>query len=157
MEREGSCHRLTVVDQCSKGHECGFLGWPLQTHDFNQLIGYIRRQVNRYLLVLALVGTLAADEESFLFEDVLCDADSFVQRRRDFTEAFRGIEIEQTAGVEDEAGGVALQSGSALGVLLRNAATEFDGQGRNFPFIEHMEGIAQPLYGLPGRHAVGSQ
>ena len=89
--------------------------------------------------------------------DVICDADSFVQRRRDLTKAFRGIQIEQATGVENEAGGSALHGGSALPVLPRNAATEFDGQRRHLAFIEHMEGIAQPLNSLSGRHAVGSQ
>ena len=43
MEREGSCHRFTVVDQCGKGHECGLFVWPLETHHFNQVIRYKRR------------------------------------------------------------------------------------------------------------------
>ena len=43
MEREGSCHRFTVVDQCGKGHECGLFVWPLETHHFNQVIIYKRR------------------------------------------------------------------------------------------------------------------
>jgi hypothetical protein len=151
-------HRLTVVDNGCEVHKGSPLLRILQAYYLNQPVIYQGGQLHEAHFLRVAGRSRIPDVQRLLFKDIVDDAHPPGYRQNDLPQAAGGVTVEQTTGVQEKSVGVSLRNAHlSLPSGPGDAAGQINGDCRQFPFMQKVQGMGQGLDRLSGRETVLSK